>query len=164
MTSFDRDPCRRPITDEERPHLLELGRRLRYWRQRAGLTQAALADALAMAELHIWRIEKARRRTRRSTLREIAAVIASSCRQRGDGVNAADVLAEFLTAGGPGIAPESPKSDGSVRRKRKRRRRENLKHDLALIRQLVDGPDAEPVSGGPELFLRRRVNAAMDRL
>lgn len=144
--------------------MVELGQRLRYWRERAGLTQAALADALAMAKLHIWRIEKARRRTRRSTLREIAAVIADSCRRRGDRVNAADVLAEFLDAGGLAIAPESKKSEGSVRRKRKRRTKANLRHDLELVRQLVDGPDAEPVSGGPELFLRRRVNAALDRL
>ena len=158
------DPCRRPITANEVPHLLELGRTLRDWRARAGMTQRALADALAMNHVHVWRIEKGRRRTRASTLTHIALALADATRRSASPLDAVEILTAFLEAGGEAIAPDTAKSERSVQRKRKRRTRENLKHDLAMIRSLVDGPNAERVHGGPEHKLRERIDAASLRL
>lgn len=141
------------------PLLLDLGRTLAGWRQEAGLTQAALADALALDRVHLWRLEKGRRRTRASTLEEIARVLGKP-----SGVPAVEIFDSLIDAAGAAIAPESAKSEGSIRRKRKRRRKAALRQDLQAIRVLVEGPDAPPVGGGPELFLRRRVYAAIDSL
>jgi transcriptional regulator with XRE-family HTH domain len=164
VTPPERDKCRRPITADEVPYLLDLGRTLRYWRTAADMTQAALADALAMSAVHVWRIEHGRRRTRRSTLTHIALALADASRRAGRTLDAVDVLSAFLEAGGPAIAPESPKSERSVERKQKRRVRENLKHDLVAIVERVDGPAAALLTGGPEMYLRRRVDAAYLRL
>lgn len=160
---LERDRCRRPIEASEVPHLLELGRSLRSWRQLVRLTQTALADELAMDPNHVWRLEAGRRRTRASTVEAIADVIAAAGRRAGVDVDRTEVRRSLIAAAGPALAPESAKSATSIDRKRKRRRRANLRHDIALVRSVVDGENAEPVRGGPELFLRRRLMAELDR-
>lgn len=161
--SVEREPWR-VVTDDEVPKLIELGQRLRYWRLQAGITQAALADALAMHRVHMSRIERGRRRTRQSTLTHIAIALVEAGRRSGHPLDAVEILTDLLDAGGEAIAPESNRSEWSVQRKRKRRVRENLKHDTAMILELVGATDELPVQGGPELFLRRRANDAYHRL
>lgn len=160
---MDVDVCRRPITDDEIPALLELGRVLRHWRLRAGMTQARLADVLAMDPNHLWRVERGRRRTRESTLTHIAVALADATRRTADPLDAVEVLAALLDAGADVLAPETARSERSIPRKRKRRTRANLRHDLAMIIEMTGG-DPSQVKGGPELYLRRRVDAACDVL
>lgn len=159
------DRCRRPIEANEVPFLLDLGQTLQHWRRRAGMTQSALAESVAMSDRHIWRLEHGRRRTRSSTLDGIARAIAVTGRRNGAIDVPSDVILDALVAAaGPTLAPETSKSVTSIERKRKRRRKADLRHDLTLIRAIVDGPDAEPVGGGPLLFLARRTHAALDAL
>lgn len=149
------DSCRRPITPDEAPYLAALGRVLRSWRTRAGLTQTELADRLAMSRVHVYRLEAGRRRTRQSTLEHIAHAIAWECRRRGHDVASRQVLSELLTAGGSAVAPETARSAGSVERKLGRRRREALRADLRGVAEML-GRTIE--TSGPEYLLRRRLN------
>ena len=64
---------RRPITDEETPHLAALGARVRELRTAAGLTQSTAGTLAALTADHIGAIERGQRRTRATTLARIVA-------------------------------------------------------------------------------------------
>lgn len=144
------------LTEAEQPFADELGELLWALRTDAGLTQKQLAGRLAMSPFTICRIERAQRRTRRSTLREIALILGPAT-----GRDPSRVLAVLVETAGPALAAETRRSEGSIARKRKRKQREALKHDQALINAVLEVD--EPVKGGPKFMLRRRVNAALTR-
>lgn len=113
---------RRPIEDDERPHLLALGSALRSLRNHAGLSQDAVADLTGMHPRSIERIESGHRRTRRSTLARILAVLISNDRGLGD---VDQLLAGLIRRAGPALAPESAyQARIEARRARRERRKE----------------------------------------
>ena len=57
-----------PVTADERPYVMALGRRLKAVREDAGWTRAQLADATGLNRKTIWRIEVGARRARVRTL------------------------------------------------------------------------------------------------
>ncbi len=111
--------CRRPITFEERPHLVALGHRLAEARKRAGLQQTKVAAAAGITASTLWRIEHAYRRTRVTTLGRLSAAIAdvdpTADRER--------LLAELVTAAGPALASESDYPERVARRRERRGRK-----------------------------------------
>lgn len=145
------------VTVDEAPYTRRLGQLLRLLRHAAGMTQRELADNLALGRSTLTMLELGRRRTRLSTLREIAAVLAPLV-----GRDCEVVLAALVQAAGPALAAESARSEGSIARKRKRKAREDLKHDIAMVRRVAK--DSTPVEGGPRFMLRRRLNAELDRV
>ena len=144
------------LTEAELPHAVRLAELLWALRMDARLTQVALAGYVGITNSMVCHLEHARRRTRRSTLREFARVLGPAT-----GRDPSQVLAALVAAAGPALAAETARSEGSIARKRKRRRREALKHDLELLNRVLG--DDDPVKGGPEFMLRRRVNEALNR-
>jgi transcriptional regulator with XRE-family HTH domain len=116
MSNRQRQACRRPIGDAEVPSLERLGAALRAYRQEAGLSAARLARAAEVHPSTVERIEAAMRRTRRSTLRRMAAALASAHPTLDPGRVAADLIA----AGGSAIAPESRYAERIARRRTRR--------------------------------------------
>lgn len=103
-----------PVTVDERPRLMALGRRLKAAREDAGWTRAQLADATGLNRKTIWRIEVGARRTRVRTLAVIAEMI-TDCPE--------GLVSELTELGGSAIAPESPYVDRIERRRLRRVRR-----------------------------------------
>src|SRR5688500_4315628 len=124
------------VTPAEEPHTEALGSRLRSLRVDAGLSRRELAALLCMSLSTIVNLEMGRRRTRRSTLCELVRVLAVLC-----GEDPQSLLAELVGLAGPALAAETKRSEGSIARKRARRTRENLKHDLALIYRIAGRTD-----------------------
>lgn len=145
------------VTAEEEPYSHRLGALVCLLRGGAGLSQRQLARAVGLSDRFLSHVELGRRRTRLSTLREVAAVLAPLV-----GRDREVVLGALVEAAGPALAAETGRSEGSIARKRKRKVREGVKVDTADVRRLLLG-DAEPVKGGPEFMLRRRLNADLDR-
>jgi transcriptional regulator with XRE-family HTH domain len=117
----ERRGCRRPIDSDEVPYLVALGCRVRELRARAELTQAKLAELAKLSVSTVGRIEAGARRTRRSTLGRIAAVVAP----RADpSLGESEPLADSLAGlGGPALAPESAFADRIARRRERRARK-----------------------------------------
>jgi transcriptional regulator with XRE-family HTH domain len=123
------DPCRRPLEAWELPLLAALGERLRELREWAGLSQRLLGEAAELSADQVSRIERGRRRTRRSTLARLAGALAAHGRD-GD-----QVLAELLELVGSALAAESAFA-GRVERRRvarfdRRRRQEAWRAEWA---------------------------------
>jgi transcriptional regulator with XRE-family HTH domain len=105
---------RRPILQREVPHLERLGRLIGTTRRALGLTQKQVALAAALHWTHLQRIELGTRRTRRSTLRRIAAVFVLEAPRLGP----VDVLLDdFVQAAGPALAEESAFAERVGRRR-----------------------------------------------
>ena len=66
---------RRPITDEERLLLQALGSRLRELRRALPATQGQVAAGAVLSADHLSMLELGKRRTRRSTLERLVAVL-----------------------------------------------------------------------------------------
>lgn len=145
------------LTPAEVPYTRRLGQGIRFLRTDAGWSRHQLADAVCMASGSIANLELGRRRTRRSTLQEIAKSLGVATDR-----DPTEVLEWLVALAGPALAVETAKSPTSIARKRARRRRENLKRDLAKLNEIVG--DDEPVSGGPEFMLRRRALDAAQRV
>ena len=115
---------RRPITADEQPGLTTLGRLLRGYRTSAHLTRAALAQLVGVHPSTIERIERATRRTRRSTLEAIAMALAEVIGQPTSAISS-----PLLTVGAPVLAPESEYADRIARRRQRRYRKAKNTHD-----------------------------------
>lgn len=96
------DEGRRPLLDHERPYLDRLAALLASTRRTAGLSQRRLAAAVGVSRQTVYRLESGRRRTRRSTLGRVAAVLAP--RIGHDPKQLADLLAR---SAGPALAAEN---------------------------------------------------------
>lgn len=142
---------------EELPHAEQLGLVLRTLRHEAGLTLSGVASRVGLAVSTVCHLELGQRRTRVSTLREFALVLGPAT-----GRDPSRLLAVLVDVAGPALAAETARSEGSIARKRKRRRREALKSDIAAMRLAVG--DDRPVEGGPEIRLRQRAMEAADVL
>lgn len=137
---------RRPITDEERPHLAAMGRRLAELRRAACLTQAQLGAVAGVTDDTIGRIERGQRRTRRSTLGRIATGLAVP-----DPVATADELAAVA---GPGLAPESTYIDRLARRRARHEGRYLAEAVKALTEALREARRLQRITRDPESMAR----------
>lgn len=111
---------RRPIEPAELPFLNALGDRLKELRTTAGLSQEQLAYRVPLSPQGFTNIEKARRRTRESTLARIVDALLREAPQVGPKER---LLAELVSLAGPALAPESPYRDRIERRRSRRQRR-----------------------------------------
>jgi hypothetical protein len=135
-----RGRSRRPITDDEIPHLEKLGSELRRLRESHGMSRPVVARGAQVSSTTIALIEWACRRTRPSTLRRIVDVLVP------DPAKAAAIVEHLLELGGPAVAPESQWANRLDRRRarrvRQRAKREALAAELApqiaaeLVKQL----------------------------
>jgi transcriptional regulator with XRE-family HTH domain len=105
------DPCRRPLQGWELSLLAALGERLRELREGCDLSQVELGERAQVSRDQVGRIERGRRRTRRSTLARLVGVLADQ------GLDGDRVLAELLELAGDAVAPESAFA-GRVERRR----------------------------------------------
>lgn len=118
-------PSRRPITAEEQPHLDAMGAKLRAIRLAAGVSMTELAPLAQLSAAHIGAIERAQRRTRRSTLeRLLRPLVPAEQLDR--------TVDELVGLAGPALAPESTFADRVQRRRERRwRNRGGAEADLA---------------------------------
>jgi len=127
--------CRRPIEDWERPYLSGLGRSLRDLRIGGDRpVSPALVSSLAeMHRVHLWRIERGLRRTRRSTLDRLAAALTKARPELGA---PARIAARLAAEAGPALAPES-NYRARVQRRRHRRWRKKWSRGEWRIRGIA---------------------------
>ena len=135
----ERARCRRPITPDEVAGLEALGHALRWYRWRvARLTRSDLAVRSELSVRQIEQIERGIRRTRRSTLERIAAVLAATVPELGEASDLADGLAELA---GPALAPESIYRDRVEKRRKARnaklRRSVSFRYTISRLRMRV---------------------------
>lgn len=157
-----RATCRRPILDEEVPHLEAFGAELRSLRMRARLKRAELARRAELSQDHLGELERATVRTRRSTIERIAAALAGAI---GDDVTQEGITEQLVQAIGIALAPESQYVDRVNRRRQvrtaeaeaKRAKAEKKKADERLIRQLQAKRQREA-----KAFAREMVKATGD--
>ena len=124
----ERARCRRPITPSEVPGLELLGTELRRLRREvAGLSRVRLGVCAEMSGRQIEQIERGIRRTRRSTLKRIAAALVQVEPELGD-VNA--LVEQLVELAGAGLAPES---DYRYRVERRRERRWSRRHTRRIV-------------------------------
>jgi transcriptional regulator with XRE-family HTH domain len=125
---------RRPILAREQPHLHRLGRLLSTTRRALSLTQEQVALEAGMHWTSLQRLELGTRRTRRSTLRRIAAVFVLHSPRLGP---VETLLEDFVQAAGPALAEESAYAERVARRRALREDRdwqralEKRRRDLA---------------------------------
>jgi len=105
--------CRRPIRAHERPHLLNIGRLLRTTREACGLSTAELGLYAELSRIQVWRIEQGQSRTRRSTLRRLAAGLAVA----NPSLPFGRLLDDLVDAAGPALAEESSYAERKARRR-----------------------------------------------
>jgi transcriptional regulator with XRE-family HTH domain len=127
------------ITDDELPHLAELGRRLRALRETVGLSQEQLGWECDLARPTITLLEQGRRRTRRSTIERIADALVRS----GLNLPAGVVVQVLVDAAGPALAPESIYAKRTARR-RARRKRKAERAVAALLAERSENPLPAP--------------------
>jgi transcriptional regulator with XRE-family HTH domain len=118
--------CLRPVQPSERAALEELGGLIAHARQRAMLTQRQLAHGAGIGERHLQRIEAGHRRTRESTLADVADFLARLLGAEPDGL-----LELFVDTAGEALAGESAYADKIAARRRKRARRRVIDEVLA---------------------------------
>lgn len=111
---------RRPIRQEETFNLKQLGREVRAFRRRVGLSQQQLADRALLHKSALSWIETGQRRTRASTLRRIAQALVNS----GAHVDVEHLVSAFVDRAGDALAPESDYAERVDRRRRERFRRQ----------------------------------------
>lgn len=117
----ERARCRRPIRPDEVPGLEALGAELRRLRRDvARVARPKLSARAQMSVRQIEQIERAIRRTRRSTLDRIAASLVDLAPNLGDPEELAERLAGLA---GPGLAPESGYRERVEKRRKARRHR-----------------------------------------
>lgn len=119
-----------PITEEERPYAEALGRMLRSLRDEAAMTQSQLGALATLQSSSVSAIERGRRRTRRSTLERLVAVLLPEQRREA-------IIDELVEVAGPALAPESDWAERVARRRERRERRELPKTIAALKDALV---------------------------
>ena len=120
---------RRPLRPEELPHLRALGAELRRSRVLAGVSTPLSAVGYITVR-QVERIEQGARRTRRSTLDWLVAVLLLPCPDLGG----RDELVDRLVAlAGPALAAESPYADKSAERQGKWRRLEERRAMYARL-------------------------------
>lgn len=122
----ERSWSRRPIDADEVPHLEALGHRLRSLRLAAGLTQEQLAAAAEMTRSGLGKLERGERRTRRSTIDRLAAVLNPE--------DTASTTTELVELAGHALAPESEYAERVARRRHRRAREREV---AELRRQYV---------------------------
>jgi hypothetical protein len=117
----ERARSRRPITDDEVPGLEALGDELRRLRWTvARLHRPVLAIRAQISVRQIEQIERAIRRTRRSTLERIVAALVKVEPDLGE---PAALVARLTELAGIGLAPESEYRERVERRRRRRWRK-----------------------------------------
>jgi hypothetical protein len=117
----ERGRCRRPITADEVASLEALGNELRCLRWTvAQLHRPALAVRAQISVRQIEQIERAIRRTRRSTLERIVAALVKVEPDLGE---PAALVARLTELAGIGLAPESEYRERVERRRRRRWRK-----------------------------------------
>jgi transcriptional regulator with XRE-family HTH domain len=126
---------RRPILARELPHLQRLGTLLGTTRRALGMTQKEVALAAALHWTHLQRLELGTRRTRRSTLRRIAAVYVLQNPRLGP---VDDLLTDFVRVAGPALAEESAYAERVARRRRVRDERAWEQDRLRRLDGLID--------------------------
>lgn len=99
-----RAQSRRPITHDELPHLLRLGRVVARLRHAAALSQTELAWGAGRSRRMVAHVELGTRRTRAGTLREIAAALVEVLPTLGD---IEELAAQLVELAGPALAPET---------------------------------------------------------
>lgn len=125
---------RRPVEPHELEPLRALGQRLRALRLQAGISPGQLGRAGPVGSRQVERIEQGTRRTRRSTLDALVAVLLLARPDLGD---REQLVADLVALAGPALAPESPYADKTAgRRDGKRDRRERQARMDALCREL----------------------------
>ncbi len=113
-----RRQCRRPIAAYEVAYLQQLGFVLARLRQAAFLSQTELARGAQVSRQTVARVEAGTRRTRASTLRAMAEVLAAT--RWVDLGYPEELTAELVRLAGPALAPESLHAEG-VKANRARR-------------------------------------------
>lgn len=108
-----------PITPEEQPFLDALGRQVYLMRTEEGLSRAKLGAAAELGEWQIYAIEKGIRRTRRSTLTRLVAVLCDDL----DDEEKLEVLEMLVADAGPALAGESKWAHKQANARARRRRR-----------------------------------------
>jgi transcriptional regulator with XRE-family HTH domain len=114
-------PNRRPITDDERPHLERLGQALRQLRRSSGLTVKELTVAAMISPQHWANLVGAKRRTKRSTLGRLVAIAVEANPALGSPDQLLEDLCDLagptlvLDDPGPPVAPGAP-TEEDVRR------------------------------------------------
>lgn len=93
------DRCRRPITERERPYLLEFGADVRRRRGERRLVDIQLVTGVSVSMQS--RLERGLRRPRVSTLRKLADAYSSPSEPPGT------LVTKWAELAGPGLAPES---------------------------------------------------------
>ena len=136
----ERARCRRPITADEVAGLEALGDELRRLRWKvARVARPALSVRAQVSVRQIEQIEQAIRRTRRSTLKRIAAALVEMKPELGEAAALAERLAELA---GPGLAPESAYRDRVEKRRKarwaKRERHVLYRHSIPMLHAQLD--------------------------
>ena len=131
---IERSRTRRPITSDEVPDLEVMGSELRRLRSDgAGLSRRALSIRAEISVRQIEQIERAIRRTRRSTLDRITEALALESPDMGDSSALVENLVELA---GTALAPESIYRERvekrRVRRWSKRRKQLRLNRFVSL--------------------------------
>lgn len=111
------DEGRKPLRANERVHCARLGLLLATTRRAIGLTQAQLALGAGLSRVQVARIESGVRRTRRSTLTRIAAVLVAEVPRLGP---VDRLVADFVREAGPALAEESAYAERVTRRREQR--------------------------------------------
>lgn len=137
-----------PITEKELPHLVSLGGLVRGLREEFGLTQRALALLANVSASHISAIERARRRSRRSTLERIVGSVIT------DEDQATVRMEELLAAAGPALGLEENEAQRQrlvkrLERRHRRQGRQGLDETISVARSALR--DVRRLAGGGEV-------------
>lgn len=108
---------RRPIADDELPHLKALGARIAALRSAAGWSRPQLAERAQLSVHGLKKLERGVRRTRASTLRRLVEALAPAV-----DCDIEDLQAELLALAGPALAPESKYAERVAARRERRHR------------------------------------------
>lgn len=119
----ERASCRRPIHDDEIPHLEAMGDELRRMRLEAGLSWETVAHLASVNWLTVYRLESGVRRTRRPMLERLVVAILSTVDDDVTAAEVADVVDHLIDLVGPALAGPSmyagKVADRRVRRDKK---------------------------------------------
>lgn len=151
---------RRPITKDERPHVVAVGRRVRELRQAAGMTQVRLAALATISAGQVSAIERGASRTRRSTLERMLRPLVHE-----DAIEME--LDELVGMAGPVLALEIEEAWAErVRLRSERRERRHLPEALKAARahaKQIRRHFAGLPSTGPNAAVRVRLIETADR-